>query len=460
MNIAVVGAGYVGLVTGNCLAELGHQVICVDNHEEKVQGLKKGKLPVYEPGLEAIFLKNLHEDRIRFTTELTEGIPHVEVMFLALPTPGTPEGAADLSSIFKVADTLGKLLDHYMVVALKSTVPVGTAEHVYDEIAKSGNQPFDVVSNPEFLREGMAVEDFMHPARVVIGSQSERAITLMRDIYTPLTDKAHPLVVMDDRSAEMTKYTANAFLATKITFMNEVANLCEKLGADIDQVHEGLAPDPRIGGRFLAPGIGYGGSCFPKDLKALLHTAQENAYHFRLLSTVMEINEEQRMRFLPRLKSYFEKKLHKKTIGIWGLAFKPNTDDIREAPALDNIPALRAEGALIKAYDPEAMPNSKKALGREGITYCDNMYEAIDGVDALLIFTEWEVFKTPDFDRMRKLMRNKAIFDGRNLFDPQNLQAYGFYYASVGRRTINRKQFNPNWSPNGGNLRASKRLRG
>lgn len=445
MKVAVIGAGHVGLITGACLADVGHCVCCVDVDVDKVRQLQSGQLPFFEPGLEALYERNRQAGRLQFTSVLEEGIQDAEVIFLALPTPTREDDSADLSIILSVADQLGRMINRYVVIIDKSTVPVGTAERVHDEIAKSCNHPFDVVSNPEFLREGRAIEDFTQPTRIVVGASSKRAKAVVEKLYGPYLSDEKPMVIMDERSAEMTKYASNSFLATKITFMNEVANLCEKVGADVDQVRLGMSLDPRIGSRFLFPGIGYGGSCFPKDVRALMHTARDHQYDFRILETVAEINEIQRTRLLPRLRAYFQNRLGEKTFAVWGLAFKPDTDDIREAPSLYNIPALRAEGVRIKAYDPAAMEKSKKALGAEGISYCDDMYEALEGVDALLIYTDWEQFRSPDFERMKKLMRNQAIFDGRNLYETDAMEAQGFYYVSIGRRTINRKQIRPNW---------------
>ncbi len=435
MKIAVVGTGYVGLVTGTCFAETGNHVICVDIDREKVEKLSGGQVTIYEPGLEKIFERNLKEGRLRFTTSLVEGIKDAKIIFLALPTPPGENGSADLKYVLNVADELGKLLTDYKVIVDKSTVPVGTAEKVRAAIAKNYKGEFDVVSNPEFLREGVAVEDFMKPDRVVIGAGSERARKVMADLYAPFVRQGNPIIFMDEASAELTKYAANAFLATKISFMNEIAQLCERLGADVDMVRRGIGSDDRIGKRFLFPGIGYGGSCFPKDVQALFHSASEAAYDFRILDAVMEVNENQKLHLIPKIKTYFNNDLKGKKIALWGLAFKPNTDDIREAPALDIIQSLLTEGATVTAFDPEAMNNVKRLLG-DKIIFASNQYEALNNADALIIATEWSEFRTPDFDRIASTLKNKAIFDGRNLFDLDKMQELGFHYESVGRKAI------------------------
>ena len=380
MKIAVIGTGYVGLVTGTCFAETGNQVICVDIDAKKVEKMKSGIIPIYEPGLEELFLRNSNEGRLKFTTSLSEGIKDAQVIFLALPTPPGADGSADLKYILKVADDLGPILEKYAVIIDKSTVPVGTAEKVYAAIAKNAKVEFDVVSNPEFLREGVAVEDFMRPDRVVIGTKSDKAKAMMTKLYAPLVRQGNPVIFMDERSAEMTKYAANAFLATKITFMNEIANLCELVGANVDDIRRGIGTDSRIGKRFLFAGIGYGGSCFPKDVQALEKTSKENSYDFKILQAVMDVNENQKTRLIPMINDYFGGDLKGKVFAMWGLAFKPYTDDIREAPALYNIKALLAAGATIKAYDPEAMPNVKEIIG-DKITYTTGPYEALKDAD-------------------------------------------------------------------------------
>ncbi|SDW17984.1 UDP-glucose dehydrogenase [Hydrobacter penzbergensis] len=432
MKIAVVGTGYVGLVTGTCFAETGNKVVCVDIDKSKVEKLSNGEITIYEPGLEKLFLRNLKEGRLKFTTSLAEGIEGAPIIFLALPTPPGEDGAADLRYVLGVADELGKLMKDYKVIVDKSTVPVGTAQKVHSAVAAHYKGAFDVVSNPEFLREGVAVDDFMKPDRVVIGTGSERARKLMGDLYAPFVRQGNPVIYMDERSAELTKYAANSFLATKISFMNEIAQLCEKLGADVDMVRRGIGSDERIGKRFLFPGIGYGGSCFPKDVQALIRSAEEADYDFKILKAVESVNELQKKHLLPKVKAYFKGALKGKRIALWGLAFKPNTDDIREAPALSLIEALTAEGANVIAFDPEAMANVKKTLGNQ-IAYAANQYEALVGADALIIATEWSEFRTPDFEMIGERLKNKTIFDGRNLFEVKQMAALGYHYESIGR---------------------------
>src|SRR5450755_883529 len=432
MKIAVVGTGYVGLVTGACFAETGNDVICIDIDEKKVKKLSEGEITIYEPGLNKLFLRNLKEDRLKFTTDLAAGIRDAKIIFLALPTPSGADGSADLRFVLGVAGDLGKLMKDYKVIIDKSTVPVGTAEKVYEAIAKNFKGEFDVVSNPEFLREGVAVDDFMKPDRVVIGASSERARKVMEELYNPFVRQGNPIIFMNERSAELTKYAANSFLATKISFMNEIAQLCEKLGADVDMVRRGIGSDDRIGKRFLFPGIGYGGSCFPKDVQALVKSSHEVDYDFRILNAVMEVNEKQKLHLLPKIKNYFKDKLKGKHFALWGLAFKPNTDDIREAPALYMIDALLAEGATVNVFDPEAMNNVKALIG-DKVTYSENQYEALEGADALIIATEWNEFRTPNFLKIVTSLKSKVIFDGRNLFDIAAIRELGFYYESVGR---------------------------
>ena len=435
MKISVVGTGYVGLVTGTCFAETGNYVSCIDIDEGKVDNLKSGKIPIYEPGLEVLFERNQREGRLNFTTNLAKGIQGSTVIFLALPTPPNEDGSADLNYVLDVAGKLGSLISEYTIIVNKSTVPVGTTELVRNTVSQKANFEFDVVSNPEFLREGVAVEDFMKPDRVVIGTSSERAADIMRELYAPLVRQGNPVLIMDERSAEMTKYAANSFLATKITFMNEVANLCEILGADVDMVRKGIGTDNRIGKRFLFAGIGYGGSCFPKDVQALAKTADEANYDFRILNAVMSINESQKIKLIQKIKAYFNQDLKDKTIAVWGLAFKPYTDDIREAPSLANIKELVKEGALVKAYDPEAAENVIN-LSLPKVVVCKDEYEVLKDADALLIITEWPVFRTPQFDRMKSLMKNNVIFDGRNLYELDTMRKYGFNYISIGRKEI------------------------
>lgn len=436
MKIAVVGTGYVGLVTGTCFAETGNTVTCVDIDTDKIAKLKSGKVTIYEPGLELLFERNIKQDRLFFTTDLAEGIKDAKIIFLALPTPPGEDGSADLKYILKVADDLGHLLKDFTVIVDKSTVPVGTADKVKERIAKNAKVEFSVVSNPEFLREGVAVDDFMKPDRVVIGTSSEKAKKVMEQLYAPFVRQGNPIIFMDERSAELTKYAANSFLATKITFMNEIANLCELLGADVDAVRKGVGTDNRIGKRFLFPGIGYGGSCFPKDVQALAKSSKDASYDFKILNAVMAVNSSQKTKLIASIQHYFNNDLTGKTIAIWGLSFKPHTDDIREAPALENIEVLLKAGAVIKTHDPEAMDHVKKIYGNR-IAFCTNQYEAAAGADALFIATEWPEFRTPDFDRLGLLLKNKVIFDGRNLYDLQQMRELGFSYYSIGRETIN-----------------------
>ena len=442
MKIAVIGTGYVGLVTGTCFAETGNDVICVDIDQSKVEKLSSGHITIYEPGLEKIFLKNQKDERLSFTTSLSEGIKDAQVIFLALPTPPGEDGSADLKYILGVAKELGTLIKKgdYKVIIDKSTVPVGTAEKVRKALMDSGGieGTFDIVSNPEFLREGVAVEDFMKPDRVVIGTSSEKAKIILSELYAPFVRQGNPIIFMDEKSAELTKYAANSFLAMKITFMNEIAQLCELLGADVDMVRRGIGSDDRIGKRFLFPGIGYGGSCFPKDVQALAKSSTEVGYDFKILAAVMDVNEKQKLHLIPSIKAYFNNELRGKKIALWGLAFKPNTDDIREAPALYLIEALLAAGATVAAFDPEAMQNVKQLVG-ETISFVENQYEALQDADALVIATEWSEFRTPNFDRISSLLKNKAIFDGRNLFDLNKMGDLGYHYVSIGRKVIGNK---------------------
>jgi UDPglucose 6-dehydrogenase len=441
MNIGVVGTGYVGLVSGTCFAEMGNQVICVDIDESKVAKLRSGQVTIFEPGLEVYFERNLEKDRLHFTTDLAEAVRSCEVLFLALPTPPQEDGSADLSYVLAVARDIARLMqdlpdDAYRVVVNKSTVPVGTADRVHRALAEGGvsESRFDVVSNPEFLREGVAVDDFMKPERVVVGTDSERAAELMRELYEPFVRQGNPILVMDVRSSEMTKYAANAFLATKITFMNEVANLCEKVGANVDNVRFGIGTDSRIGKQFLYPGIGFGGSCFPKDVSALLRTARANDYPFEILDAVLNVNDQQRRRLGERVVAHFGGSLEGKKMGIWGLAFKANTDDVRESPAHEVIRVLLDAGASVTAFDPEAAETTQAVLG-DRIVYANSQEEAIDGADALLVLTEWNAFRRPDFDAVKRLLAQPVVFDGRNLYDPKDMIADGFTYFSVGRPT-------------------------
>ena len=438
-NIAVIGTGYVGLVTGTCLAETGNNVICVDIDQVKIANLKKGKVPIYEPQLDVVFERNLKQGRLHFTTDLKEAIDASELIFLALPTPPGEDGSADLSYILGVSNDIGYLLnDSYKIIIDKSTVPGGTAEKVHKAIAKNAKAEFDVVSNPEFLREGFAVEDFMKPDRVVIGTSSSRARKIMEELYLPFVRQGNPIIFMDERSAELTKYAANSFLATKISFMNEIANLCELLGADVDQVRMGIGSDERIGKRFLFPGIGYGGSCFPKDVQALVKSSKDVDYTFSILNSVMEVNERQKTILLPKIKKFFNNDLSGKHIAIWGLAFKPDTDDIREAPALYIIDELLAAGATVSAYDPEAMSNVKK-LGKK-VDFAKGQYEALENADALVICTEWAAFRNPDFTRMVSEIKSKVIFDGRNLYSNDQIKKIGLNYFSIGRKSVRKSK--------------------
>lgn len=434
MNIAVVGTGYVGLVTGTCFADTGNNVICVDIDEDKVKRMQAGEVPIYEPYLDTVFERNIRQNRLTFTTDLEDAISKSTIIFLALPTPPGEDGSADLSYVLGVAEQLGKMITDYKVIVDKSTVPVGTAEKVTAKVAENAKVDFDVVSNPEFLREGFAVEDFMKPDRVVIGTSSDRAAEIMKDLYKPFVRQGNPLIVMDEKSAELTKYAANSFLATKITFMNEIANFCELVGADVDKVRAGIGTDTRIGKRFLFPGIGYGGSCFPKDVQALAKSGNESGYHFEILDSVLRVNDRQKLSLIEKVKRHYGD-LKGKTFALWGLAFKPDTDDIREAPALYMIDELLEAGASIKTFDPEAMDNVKALYG-DKISFEENMYDAADGADALLIATEWSVFRNPDFDKLGTLLKEKRIFDGRNLFETDRMKALGFHYESIGREIV------------------------
>lgn len=436
MKISVIGTGYVGLVTGTCLAETGNEVVCVDINEEKVKKMQEGFVPIYEPHLDVLFDRNIKANRLTFTTSLEEGLAFGDIIFLALPTPEDEDGSADLSYVLGVAEDIGKLIKEYKIIVDKSTVPVGTAEKVQATIAKNATCDFDVVSNPEFLREGFAVDDFLKPERIVVGASSERAIEQMKKLYKPFVRSGNPIIIMDEKSAELTKYAANSFLATKITFMNEIANFCEKVGADVDKVRIGMGTDSRIGKRFLFPGIGYGGSCFPKDVKALYKSGKDQNYDFEILKAVIEVNDVQKRVLIPRIETFFDGDISQKTFAIWGLAFKPETDDIREAPSLYMIDDLLAKGAKLRVFDPEAIENVRKKYN-DKLYYATNMYDALEGVDALIISTEWSIFRTPNFNKLRDLMNGKAIFDGRNLYDIDDIQSEGFYYESIGRKTVN-----------------------
>lgn len=435
MNISVIGTGYVGLVTGTCFAESGNQVICVDNNQEKLAQLHAGEIPIYEPGLEVLFERNVNEGRLHFTDNLAQAVAHGEIIFLALPTPPMEDGSADLQYVLAVADQIGKLLTDYRVIVNKSTVPVGTADRVREAIAKHTNVEFDVVSNPEFLREGAAVDDFMKPERVVVGTRSDRARKQMERLYKPFVMSGNPVIFMDERSSELTKYAANSFLATKISFMNEIANLCERVGADVDMVRKGIGSDSRIGKRFLFAGAGYGGSCFPKDVSALYKTSNQYEYYFKILDAVMNVNASQKHRLVEKVTRYFGEDLSGKKLAVWGLAFKPNTDDIREAPALVIIKELMDRGAKVVGFDPEAMDQVRKYSGLV-FDMTENMYDAVNGADALLIVTEWNEFRTPNFEKIKSMLKAPVVFDGRNIYDGPDMVERGFYYESIGRATV------------------------
>lgn len=435
MKIAVVGTGYVGLVTGVCLAETGNTVICVDIDDNKIEKLKAGQVPIYEPYLDVYLERNIKGGRITFSKDLKNAVEQSKVVFFALPTPDGGDGAADLSFVLKAAAEVAGYINDYKVIVNKSTVPVGTAEKVRQAIAPNTNIEFDVVSNPEFLREGFAVDDFMKPDRVVIGSSSERASELMTELYMPYVNDKEQIILMDERSAELTKYAANSFLAMKITFMNEMARLCELTGANIDSIRHGIGTDNRIGPRFLFPGIGYGGSCFPKDVKALAKSAEEFGYNFSIIKAVNAVNEEQKQALVPKIVKHFGGDIKGKKFAVWGLAFKPETDDMREAPSVYTINGLLELGAEVVAFDPEAMENTRRILG-DKITYAENQYDATQGADALVICTEWAAFKKPDFEKLSANLKNKVIFDGRNLFQLPNIKKEGFTYISIGRPTV------------------------
>jgi UDPglucose 6-dehydrogenase len=435
MKITVVGTGYVGLVTGTCLAETGNEVLCVDIDQAKVDMMQAGKVPIYEPHLDVLFERNIKAGRLTFTTDLHQGLDHGEIIFLALPTPEDEDGSADLSYVLGVADKIGRYITSYKVIVDKSTVPVGTAEKVTQVISANAKYDFDVVSNPEFLREGFAVDDFLKPERIVVGSSSERATALMQKLYAPFVRSGNPVIVMDEKSAELTKYAANSFLAAKITFMNEVANYCEMVGADVDKVRVGMGTDSRIGKRFLFPGIGYGGSCFPKDVKALQKAGRDAGYEFKILDAVIGVNQGQKTIQIPKILAHFGQDLKGKKIAIWGLAFKPETDDIREAPAIDVIHALLDHGATVEAFDPEAMDNIRKRFG-ERISFGGHMYAPLQDADALVICTEWSIFRSPNFEKVKDLLKQPVIFDGRNLYNTQDMEREGFSYTSIGRNTV------------------------
>lgn len=432
MKVSVIGTGYVGLVTGTCLAETGNEVVCVDIDAEKVRRMQAGEVPIYEPHLDVLFERNISAGRLTFTTSLEDGLDHGDIVFLALPTPEDEDGSADLKYVLGVADDIGRLIKDYKVIVDKSTVPVGTSDKVHAAIAKNAKSDFDVVSNPEFLREGFAVDDFLKPERIVVGSSSQRATEMMQKLYKPFVRSGNPVIIMDEKSAELTKYAANAFLATKITFMNEIANFCERVGADVDKVRIGMGTDSRIGKRFLFPGIGYGGSCFPKDVKALHKSGKDSDYEFKILDSVIQVNQKQKTALIPKIEKFFKGDLKGKRIGLWGLAFKPETDDIREAPSLYIIDELLKAGAEVTAFDPEAMDNVQRKLG-DAITFAPGMYGALEDADALVICTEWGVFRNPNFTMIKELLKEPVIFDGRNLYDLSEMKELGFHYESIGR---------------------------
>ena len=433
-KIAVVGTGYVGLVTGTCFAETGNQVICVDIDAKKVERMRNGEVPIYEPHLDVVFERNINANRISFTTDLKRAVDFAEIIFLALPTPPGEDGSADLSYVLRVAEQLGEMMTEYKVIVDKSTVPVGTAEKVEAAVKKNATVDFAIVSNPEFLREGFAVDDFLNPDRVVVGTSDERAVRVMTELYKPFIRDGHPLIIMDEKSAELTKYAANSFLATKITFMNEIANFCELVGADVDKVREGIGSDSRIGHKFLYPGIGFGGSCFPKDVSALVKSGHEYNYSFEIIQSVLDVNERQKVVLIDKILSYYGD-VAGMQFTLWGLAFKPDTDDIREASALYMIEALLAAGASVVAHDPEAMENVQSAIG-DRIRFVEDQYEALENSNALLIATEWSAFRNPDFDRMKSLLKEPVVFDGRNIYELEEMKNKGFYYSSIGRRTV------------------------
>jgi UDPglucose 6-dehydrogenase len=435
MKVCVIGTGYVGLVAGTCFAETGNDVLCVDIDEQKVATLKSGVPTIYEPGLEELMRRNMKENRLSFTTDLTGAVKRSLFCFIAVGTPERPDGAADLGGVLAVARAIGEAMDGYRVIVDKSTVPVGTAERVRREIAEVTSHPFDVVSNPEFMKEGAAIDDFTRPDRVVIGTDSEKAAELMRDLYGPFLRTDNPMLVMDTKSAEMTKYAANALLATKISFMNEIANLCDRVGADINAVRRGVGTDKRLGPHFLFPGVGYGGSCFPKDVKAVIYTAEEHGLEFSLLRSVDSVNDRQKHVLVHKVKAHFGADLRGRTFSVWGLSFKPRTDDMREAPSVTIIEGLLTSGANVRVHDPEALDEARRRFG-DRVSYHEVNYEALDGTDALLVVTEWNEFRNPDFPRMKKLLREPVIFDGRNLYEPSEMAEHGFVYYSIGRPRV------------------------
>ncbi len=435
MKISVIGTGYVGLVAGTCFAECGNDVIGVDIDERKLEALREGRSPIYEPGLEELLRRNQMEGRLSFTNDLAAAVEQSIFSFIAVGTPEKSDGSADLKYVLDVATSIGRSMDGYRIIVNKSTVPVGTADRVRHAVAAVTSHPFDVVSNPEFLKEGAAIEDFMKPDRVVIGSDSAKATELMQELYSPFVRTENPILVMDNRSAEMTKYAANALLANRISFMNEVANLCERVGADVNLVRRGVGSDRRIGQHFLFPGIGYGGSCFPKDVQAMIRTAEEYGLDSALLRSVDAVNDRQKHVLVHKVKARFGQNLRGKSFAVWGLSFKPRTDDMREAPSLTIIEGLLGAGATLRVHDPEALHEARRYFG-DRVTYCDTNYEALEGAEALLILTEWNEFRRPDFARMKQLLRQPVVFDGRNLYEPSEMGDLGFIYTSIGRKTV------------------------
>jgi UDPglucose 6-dehydrogenase len=432
MNIAVVGTGYVGLVAGSCFAESGNDVVCVDNNSEKIESLRKGVIPIYEPGLPEIVERNLREERLTFTTDLDAAVKKSLVIFVAVGTPTSADGSADLTAVFEVARAIGRAMDRYKVIVVKSTVPVGTSSRLREIIKQETKHQFDLLSNPEFLKQGAAVDDFMKPDRVVVGADDVRAAEILRDLYAPFVRTGSPVLIVDVRTAEMVKYASNAFLAARISFMNEIATLCERVGADIEMIRKGMAADSRIGPAFLFAGLGFGGSCFPKDIRALVHTGREHKHDMKILEAVDQVNKGQAVRFVERIRAHFQDNIRDKRFGVWGLAFKPATNDMRDAPSIPIIEALLAAGAHITAYDPAAMEEAKKVFGGR-ITLAPNNYNCLEGADALMLVTEWQAFRNPNFERMKSMMRQPLIFDGRNIYDPAQVREIGFTYYSIGR---------------------------
>jgi len=432
MNIGVIGTGYVGLVAGSCFAESGNDVTCVDNDAAKIENLRKGIISIYEPGLPELVERNLREERLTFTTDLDAAVKKSFVIFVAVGTPTTSSGAADLTAVLNVAAAIGRAMDRYKVIVVKSTVPVGTSQKIREILQKETQQPFDLLSNPEFLKQGAAVDDFMKPDRVVVGADDVRAAEILRDLYAPFVRTGSPVLIVDVRTAEMLKYAANAFLAARISFMNEIANLCEQVGANVDMIRKGLGADSRIGPAFLFPGVGFGGSCFPKDIRALIETGRQHQFEMKILEAVDFVNKDQQVRFVERIRSHFNNNLRDKRLAVWGLSFKPRTNDMRDAPSIRIIESLLSDGATISAYDPEAMEEAKKIFGSR-IQLTSNNYGCVEGADALLLITEWQAFRNPNFERIKKTMRQPVVFDGRNIYDPAQVRQLGFTYYSVGR---------------------------